>query len=643
MHVRQIDSLILDSEVLLDSDELLGGDFIDLLTAKNSIKINDAIENRSTASFTVIDMDNSKSFKKGQPIYIYDNEDELIFSGVIDSCKKLRPFTSNSIFYHSIECVDWHYLADKRVIAKAYVEQTADFIINDIYENYLKDEGAEIGEIQEGVVILEAVFAYIPVSEAINQIAEKTGYWWRIDENKRLYFVERSTNVAPFSVSNKDMLKGSIEVENSNALYRNKQYIKGATDITDPQTETFVGDDENKTFTVGFPIAKVPTVEVDLGEGFVEQTRGIRGLEEGKQWYWSKGDKTITQDTEGTPLRKAEIGINGSIIRPADRIRITYQGEFSIIAITFSPDEIEQRKLIEDGGTGLVEDVADDRAASSRESAFESANAKIRKYGKISNIVKFTTLKKGLRPGQLLEVQLPEYNIYGNELLIDQIDIFSEGNQDLYQITAVEGPSHQSWSNFFYSLASQSREFVIRENIRENQILILLEQFSKTWNESEKPNIFQGTYAGEETFPGVNTFPMFQAQDRVKYLAWYKNNIEIGRKPVTRRVDTEDSIFSLTYLNPNDANIEISHIGWIGGTFATETIGTGFTIDKQVFNKNKTQLESLQIEKTDYRNFTITAGDLEISVGYLNQRELRIESLNNKAINKVNGLLALSS
>src|SRR5690606_91935 len=117
---------------------------------------------------------------------------------------------------------------------------------------------------------------------------------------------------------------------------------RGSKDLTDVLTEYKTGDGQNKTFTVGFPIAKVPTITLND----VPQTVGIKGLESGKDWYWNKGDPVITQDNDATPLE------------PTDTLKIEYQGEYDIIIFVNDLADIAQRADIEET-SGIVEHVED--------------------------------------------------------------------------------------------------------------------------------------------------------------------------------------------------------------------------------------------------------------------------------------------
>ncbi len=393
--------------------------------------------------------------------------------------------------------------------------------------------------------------------------------------------MERGAEPAPFSVSNTDMRKGSIDYINSAPQYRNKQYVKGGKDITDPQTQQFKGDGVNQTFVVGYPIAKKPTITLNG----VSQSVGIRGLEENKQWYWAKGDNTITQDSNSTPI--SEI----------DTLAVTYQGEFDIVVITMDAGEIERNNEIEGSGTGIVEAVTDDRSISNRTAAFELANSQIKKYAKVSNRLKFETTKSGLKPGQLLTVSLPDYGLNNAEMLIERVSISTEGAGKTiwYEIETVEGPTHQSWAKMFYRMATRGDTFVIRENIDEQQVLVTLEQFSKIWQQSDTPNIFYEVYPGENTFPGI--LPMFDPAHRVRSIALVSDTQELIKKPITKRTDLGSEILSTVFINSYEGNGNIEKVRWYGGLF------DNIIVDEQEFIKEKTELEAIQIDKTDTKGW----------------------------------------
>jgi hypothetical protein len=554
-----------------------------------SFNISDVIAERSIASF-VIYGDLGTHYKKGQPVQIYDQFNTLIYAGVINNSSEVRESANNSRIIHTIQCQDWTYLADKRIIAKAYQNTTAGEIVQDIITNLLSIEGITSNIIQDGPIVTEAVFNYIPVSTALDSLAEKAGFWWNIDVNKKLSFTSRGTNFAPWSVTWSKLQVGSVSYQNSNPKYRNKQYIKGGKDITDPQTEVRKGDGNTKSFTLGFPIALVPTIKVNG----IAKTIGIKSIDSGMDWYWSKGDFVVVQEETAAALLST------------DTWSITYQGEFDIVAITANQNEIINNQTLEGTGTGIVEDVADEPENTSRDSAFDSGMAKIQKYAVEGKSLKFKTIRTGLKPGQLATVTLPEHNLNGDQLLIESVTTMDDSEKNIwYDITCSSGPEVCTWAKMFQAMATRGQAFIIRQNISETQVLITLQTFNKTWMVGTTSNIFKEIFPSVTQYPSVNTYPMFDYQDRCKYIELLDSvNTVLVRKAITKQTGANTSnILSTTFIAPFEGNGNIAKVRFYGGSTANDTPGSGILIDEQLYTRTKTQLEGIQIDKTDVKGW----------------------------------------
>ncbi len=512
----------------------------------------------------------------------------LEFSGVIDRpVSKYLSLASNAKI-HQISCTDWHFIGDKRIVAKIYTNMLAGNIVKDFITNYLAAEGVTAGTIQNGEMVSEAVFNYVTITRALDSLAELTGFEYYFDEKKALHFFHRATNYNYTAITETSDVK-NLQVEPVAEEYRNRQFIRAGMDTTDPQTETAKGDGSTKIFPVAYPISKVPTIAVNG----ITQTVGIRGVETGKQWYWSKGDNTISQDDSGTPLTTAQT------------ITITYQGLFDIVVVSHDQAEISRMQGIE-GGTGIHEHVIDDPYLTNRGAAFDSAAAKLARYAKVGNKVTFDTKIKGLRAGQLIPVQLASFGI-DDYFLIESVRASELGTSDgkiLYSVTLVDGSATGGWSKFFKQLANRGQAFVLRENIQENEVLTTLASFTRTYLDNQQPNIFKLPNPGATTQPGPSQYPAFEEKDRVKYIAFFNNNTELFRKQISKQTETTGQIVSTTYIAPFDANnVQITHVGWFGGWQATGNSGTGVLVDYQVYSRIKTDMEAIQIDKTDIKGW----------------------------------------
>ena len=412
-----------------------------VIAEKDSLDIEKRLEERSTASFNVIDMDGTGAYVRGMPIGIYDGA-VLIFGGFIDTPDRVRLFPSGGLL-HSITCMDNTYAADKRLVVNSYQNKTAGYIVEDIFNQYLAPEGITKGVIQAGPTVSEAIFNYVKVSEVYAAIKELSGtFTWFINESKQLYFIDRSTYSAPWNLDevNHRPVKGSPKLSEGNSLYRNFQYIWGGTDITSLQTSNFVGDGNNKAFVLGYPLSKAPTVT----DNSVSKTVGIKGIETGKDYYWTKGDSAIYAQV--TPLS-------------GHNIQVQYYGQYPLITASLNSDAIVARKTIE-GGTGIVEDIVREAFHESKESSRQSAQAKLTQYCQDAEKFTYQTYESGLSPGQLQPVTYSPFGFSTHEMLIESVKITADGDFILYDISCITGPLMGSWSKFFNRLLKRQDQSI---------------------------------------------------------------------------------------------------------------------------------------------------------------------------------------
>ena len=605
---------------------------------RGSIRIMSAIERRSTASVIVWDEDSSKTFERGQKIdFLKDTLPPFVntlFSGVIGSKPIRRRIPGTSSMIHELSCVDWHYLADKRLVAMAWEAAeyenytagddgaasvfginwygqtlptatahqlskirlmlyrvgnpgtvtislravdggldptgadlavgtldgnsltadtagawaevnmtipysrvaattyavivratdgdaanyvgwrknsggafangeyeasgdsgatwtpdnaqdfmfetwyypTAGMIARDIHSIYLAAEGVTVGNIESGPDIKEMIVNYQYVTNAFDVLSARSGFIWEIDYFKQLNFQARATTEAWLSVAASDIRRPSSSLAKDSSQYRNRQFIRGGTDVTEPQVETFTGDGTRESFTVGYRINQVPTVTVNA----VGQTVGIKGIDTTMDCYWSKGDSVIVFDVGSVPGAVAVV--------------ISYIGEYDIMVQAEDAAEIASRVAIE-GGTGLIESISDEPYLVTSESALEQAQAMLVKFGVIGQQFTFAHSTWGLAPGELITMTVSEYGLAATSLLVESItitefapDTMAPEDTDyslLYTVKAIEGPVMGDWTGLFRALAGWKSQIVGRVNVGADQVLLVLALETGNWEVTE--------------------------------------------------------------------------------------------------------------------------------------------------------------
>jgi hypothetical protein len=417
-----------------------------------SWSISDKINSRSTLSVTVLDKQ-SAIISEGAEFKMFNGAIK-IFEGVI---LRIRKYESDpNVLYYNLDIVDNSALADRRVIAKTYVNQTAGYIVTDLITEVLGEESITAGTIATGPIIKKAVFNYIKCSSALDYIKKVTGLNWNIDKYKQLQFFDRSTNISPFTL-NSTIQHNKFQQESNMDEYRNIQYVRGGrgrTAIQENEVLSPAPDGKSRSFIARFPLAEQPIIEINVnGSGWIaidSAEIGINGLNNNKKWYWTYGSQIITQDNTET------------VLSTVDAIRLTYIGLRNLFVKIENPSEITTQ--------GKYEALNTEKSINITEQAVEYANGLIETYGEIKDTISFTTEVEGLQAGQLLPVQKTLYGI-NDSFLIESVSIKpSDSGSIEYVIKGLDGAAIGGWEEFFKELLKGNRDYAINEN----EVLILL-------------------------------------------------------------------------------------------------------------------------------------------------------------------------
>jgi len=436
----------------------IGG--VEVAKQKGSLNIRNAIQERATCSFTVIDQAGTATYQKGQRVEVLQHCHPL-FSGIIDSVTRTK-LNETTTVHHAIRAVGYEALLDKRRAAATYVAQTAEQIVRDLAANYMNEEGIWLGTVHSGPTVPEVTINYARLSDAMEALAETANFVWGVDVLQRLYFQE--ANTVPGAPASTSMIeKRSPKIVEKAPLYRNRQYVRGGKAQTALQVENFTGDGATVAFAVGYPIHTTPTVTV----GGAPQTVGIKGIEVGQQVYWNKGDPIVT-------FAAAPAG--------AAAIVVSYIGQYEPLIVADEPGEIEARAAIE-AGTGIWEEIDDEAGLTDLDTIRDAAIAKLDRYGVVGEVLTFATVTPGYEPGQRFENTWPSGSKYMlvESVVIDEV----RADKPHFKVTAISGPSLGDWTKWFRKVATQEGRIMDRLTIGADTLVIVVVRESGNWEWAE--------------------------------------------------------------------------------------------------------------------------------------------------------------
>lgn len=573
-----------DLKTLTWSDVFMNGEPLNTLYPfANSLSIMDVVNDQSTCDLRIFDSLKTANFRRGQPITIYNENMDIVFSGFIYNVIKKHFGSYPSIaMEYTISCVDNHYLINKRKLVKAFIGETINVAVQWILDNILVDEGILAGSIIASTKTITKSYNYVALNDVLDELADYASFIWFIDANKKLYFIPANTYATPFDIILDENCKcpyikdGTFSVNDENSEYINTEYLTGSTNKTILQTQSFKGDGENQTWTLKLPVAEEPIIKVNN----VIKTVGINTIDTGKDFYYTIGDPYINQDSAGAKLISSDI------------LTIEFIGSYSIVVKSANYEEIEKRALLE-GSSGIVESISNDTNYTTENDALEKANILINTYGIDAKIIQYTTREEGLEAGQIQHIYSEIYNL-DDECLISQVEKSDVDYEIENIITAIVGPINDYWTKQMLKFAT-AKDKLISNSVETSETILISWTFDKTWTSIEDPNIFKNIYPSDTIFSNSNFLPCFDNDDKCSYIQF--NTVDDYRVYRTTQIITANQIIT-TFIIPTDkCNDEngFTQIKFYGGNIATDAINSGVLLSTHTKVYTKNNLESIQI------------------------------------------------
>jgi hypothetical protein len=323
--------------------------------------------------------------------------------------------------------------------------------INDGYRDDgwpLSDEGITEGEISDGISILTAtVFDYKPLGDAMNELAQASGFSWWIDTDKKLHFREREEITAPIPIDDNGNFR-SYSIKRTRQNYANEVFLRFSRTALAREQETFLGDGGAKTFSLAKPLADKPDVYTNAFDaadpltGAVSQTVGIAPEADnpGSQWYWSYGSTEIAQADADAALG------------PDKMLIVVYDALFADVIGAVNYDAIADRNRVE-GGSGKYQRLVEKTDLVDAGVLQGTVDAILAKLSVLDVALEVETDFPGYRSGGIVTVNLTKHGL-STDMLITSLEGWEVSGQMRWKFSAVGTEHPGGWQDYWRELAA---------------------------------------------------------------------------------------------------------------------------------------------------------------------------------------------
>lgn len=446
---------------MLDNYRVLinqAGSMTELFVPNESFQLEETVNDFRRCQFSAIDYDNRIStLRKGLRIEVY-RADTLVFSGVLNTWTK-KDVASDGITFYDLNVLGNEFILQKRVIRndKDYSGLTVKQAVTAILADGAISS-VTIGDIENNVVVDDLKNDYNYAFDLFNQIADITESYWWIDQYRKLYFVS-SDEARPVDkqldyddvVGDRPFLKVANEKKITRVVFAD-YYEAGSSRYAKLYT-----DGNKRKFELDNPAYEIEAIKLRLNDGtFVRNIAFTKKKDlsevdfevvtdedyEGDNFdyvsevYWARGDKSIYQSNATSAQM---FGFYFDIkYRPLLKKNYVY-----------TDTAARDMMLSDSGATGNIDEIYEDTVYG-RAEADSIARTIIKFNAKKSEEVTFDTLRKDLKAGDIVNLNLPEYGIVDRKYIVSNMTFVQE-SIDFVKCSLVlsRGVINRDWSTFF--------------------------------------------------------------------------------------------------------------------------------------------------------------------------------------------------
>ena len=379
------------------------------------------LEGRDDLSLELIDITDTYRPLLAEPVEITSNANLLFRGTIVDIQERYVIDEAERVRHIDVRCAGAGHALDRRLVFGDIPGNTLYSILIQILQpsgihsdlwgfyDFAPFPGPQIeAQRANGTTALQYV------QRAVNAAGD--GWTWWLDWNgnyPQLHVRDLSTNPidAPWDATDDSGNILAVEgVDYDDSEYANRVYVRMGSEAVSTVTEQFIGG----TFAEDiYQLDYVPLEIISITVDDVAQTFGI------KSELWDTGDDT-SLEWYYQPIDVAEWfantlwrGPEQSAVTGGAVIEVVYRAQTGSYVRADDATEQAARAALMGFGSGIVEKILEVKDIADSAAAQQYADAMLEKLKTVPTVVRYTTFRHGLKPGQTQTITLAKHDIDG--------------------------------------------------------------------------------------------------------------------------------------------------------------------------------------------------------------------------------------
>lgn len=321
-----------------------------------------------------------------------------ISSPVFSSGEEVRKYT--------LSVSSWEAVLNNRYISESYTNKTTQYIVEDLFDKYITEEGFLLGNISiiDGGITYESYdFTNGNLADILQELANDVSASFYIDADRYFYFCTKDEFA---TITPPEHIKVLKYDEDPTGL-RTVQLITGIQEETSLQEETIYWGTDQSSITLAYPVSSISEITVNS----VPVDFGISGLEsddDTKVFLFTYNSNTLAYNSASSGVVATDV----VVVSYYGQYEATYQSENSSLIA-------EIKKL--NGTSGRIENILNDNTLTSIDDAAEKGGNLLDQYGITEKKVTLET--QDFEKSAILNqwpLSYPDYNIDDTFVVVER-------------------------------------------------------------------------------------------------------------------------------------------------------------------------------------------------------------------------------